>query len=162
MEFKFQVQTKIRKPLQEVFQAVYDPKKLSGYFTNGGASGPLDEGASVNWTFADQPGQEMTVPVKVKKMVPNELIQFTWAASEGVYDAATNKYPHPGGYDTVVEVHFSALGPKETLVKISEGSWRESQAGLEGSYQNCQGWMHMACCLKAYLEFNIDLRKGCF
>jgi len=41
MELKFQVQTKIQKPVAEVFDAVQNPEKLSGYFTNGGASAPL-------------------------------------------------------------------------------------------------------------------------
>ena len=41
MELKFKVQTKIQKPVAEVFDAVYSPEKLSGYFTNGGASAPL-------------------------------------------------------------------------------------------------------------------------
>jgi uncharacterized protein YndB with AHSA1/START domain len=40
MELKFQVQGKIKKPVTEVFEAIYNPKKLSEYFTTGGASGP--------------------------------------------------------------------------------------------------------------------------
>jgi len=27
---------------------------------------------------------------------------------------------------------------------------------------NSQGWMNMACCLKAWLEYGINLRKGMF
>ena len=41
MELRFQVYGKIRKPVAEVFDAVANPKKLSGYFTTGGSSGPL-------------------------------------------------------------------------------------------------------------------------
>ena len=33
MERSFEVQLKIRKPVGEVFEAVVDPRKLSGYFT---------------------------------------------------------------------------------------------------------------------------------
>jgi len=47
MELKFTVMTKIQKPIAEVFDAVYNPEKLSGYFTNGGASAPLDEETTV-------------------------------------------------------------------------------------------------------------------
>jgi len=57
---------------------------------------------------------------------------------------------------------FVALGKNETLVKIVEGKWRPSDEGLQGSYGNCQGWMNMSCCLKAYLEHGINLRKGSF
>ena len=43
MEPKFEVQLKIRKPVDEVFEGVVNPKKLSGYFTKT-ASGPLVAG----------------------------------------------------------------------------------------------------------------------
>jgi uncharacterized protein YndB with AHSA1/START domain len=162
MELKFQVATKIQKPLAEVFDAVYNPKKLSGYFTNGGAEAPLDEGKTVQWAFEDEPGNKISFPVKVKKMVPNKMIQFTWAASEGSYDPATHEYPKAAGYDTLVEILFEPLGKSETVVKIRESGWRPTQGGLEGSYNNCSGWMHMGLCLKAYLEHGIDLRKGSF
>lgn len=46
MDLKFEVYSKIKKPIKEVFDAVYNPKKLSGYFTTGGASAPLNEGVS--------------------------------------------------------------------------------------------------------------------
>ncbi len=160
MELRFTVQTKVQRPVRDVFDAVYNPKKLSGYFTSGGSDGPLDEGKTVLWTFSDEGMQPVTVPVTVKKMVPNSLISFSWAASEGVYDPKTGSVPHPGGYDTTVEMSFEPLGDNATLVKIVEGTWRPTQDGLQGSYQNCQGWMNMSCCLKAYLEHGINLRKG--
>jgi len=86
MELKFVVQLKRQKSLNEVFDAVYNPKKLSGYFTNA-SSGPLDEGRFVLWAFGEDPGKPTTVPVKVMQMEPNSFISFTWAVSEGVYDA---------------------------------------------------------------------------
>jgi uncharacterized protein YndB with AHSA1/START domain len=49
MELRFQVYGKIAKPVAEVFDAVYNPSKLSGYFTTGGASAPLVEGSTVTW-----------------------------------------------------------------------------------------------------------------
>ena len=50
MSLKFEVYGKVAKPLATVFNAVVDPKELSSYFTTGGASGPLREGATVTWT----------------------------------------------------------------------------------------------------------------
>jgi len=160
MDLIFTVQTKIQKPVSEVFDAVHNPKKLSGYFTTGGSEGPLDQGKTVLWKFNDVGNEVTTVPVKVQKVVPNKLIQFSWEASEGVYDPKTGTVPSGGGYDTIVEVSFEPLNAKETLVKIVEGKWRPTERGLEGSYQNCQGWTHMSMCLKAYLEYGINLRKG--
>jgi uncharacterized protein YndB with AHSA1/START domain len=162
MEMRFTVQTKIQKPLHEVFDAVHNPKKLAGYFTTGGSSGPLDEGAEVLWTFGDSGGEPVRVPVKVVKTVTDRLIRFQWAASEGLYDPKTGEAPRPAGYDTTVEISFEPLGETETLVKIVEGDWRPTDGGLQGSYGNCQGWMNMSCCLKAFVEYGINLRKGAF
>ena len=65
MELRFTVSVKIQKPVEEVFDSVYNPKKLSQYFTTAGASAPLDEGTTVMWEFADHPGP---FPVRVKKV----------------------------------------------------------------------------------------------
>jgi uncharacterized protein YndB with AHSA1/START domain len=146
MQLKFEVQAKIRKPVADVFDAVYAPKKLSGYFTTGGASGPLDEGGTVTWAFADHPG---SFPVQVKKVVRNRLIVLEWEAGDR-------------GYNTRVEMSFEPLDAGSTLVRIAESGWRETQQGLDSSYNNCQGWMQMACCLKVYLESGTNLREFFF
>jgi uncharacterized protein YndB with AHSA1/START domain len=51
MELRFDVYAKIARPIATVFEAVTDPKQLSAYFTTGGSSGPLREGARVLWKF---------------------------------------------------------------------------------------------------------------
>jgi uncharacterized protein YndB with AHSA1/START domain len=148
MDLKFKVQTKIQKPVAEVFDAVYNPSKLSGYFTNGGASAPLDEGATVEWAFADNPGDEKNkFPVQVKKMIPNELIVLGWEGAKGL--------------QTNVEMVFEADGD-DTIVRITETGWRETQDDLNSSYLNCMGWSQMISALKAYVEYGIDLRKGAY
>ncbi len=146
MELKFQVQTKVQKPVAEVFDAVYDPEKLSNYFTTGGSTGPLEAGTTVMWSWHDYPG---SYPVHVKEVIPNELIAFEWKASSGDYDTRT-------------EITFEALGENETLVKITESGWEETEQGLKDSYGNCFGWTEMSCALKAWLEYGINLRKGAF
>jgi uncharacterized protein YndB with AHSA1/START domain len=149
MELKFTVQTKIQKPVEIVFDAVYNNKKLSGYFTNGGSSAPLDEGTTVTWRFADNPGEEpVSAEVSVKKVVPNELIVLEWLGSRT--------------HNTRVEMSFQSTGPEETLVRISETGWEETQADLDNSYGNCFGWSHMVTALKGYVEYGVDLRKGAF
>jgi uncharacterized protein YndB with AHSA1/START domain len=145
MELKFTVQARIQKPVAEVFDAVYNPSKISKYFATGSASGPLDEGARVMWKFADFPDVE--APVEVKKMIPQKLIAFEWESAEG-------------GYNTRVEMQFEALSANETLVKISESGWRDTPKGLETSYGNCEGWTFMAAALKLFVERGINLRDG--
>jgi uncharacterized protein YndB with AHSA1/START domain len=148
MELKFQVYTKIQKPVSEVFDAVYNPSKLSGYFTNGGAVGSLDQGATVEWAFEDEPGKRMAFPVTVKEMRKNELIVLEW---EGAPECMTR-----------VEMKFEAAGKNETIVRISESGWDPTDEHLKGSYSNCMGWSHMVSALKAYVEYGIDLRKGAY
>ena len=146
LRLKFQVYTKIRKPIREVFDAIRNPTKLSKYFTDGGASGPLEEGKIVQWSFKEPPTPPF--PAYVKKVVENKLIVFEWDVMDNLR--------------TRVEIDFESLGPSSTLVKISEGDWPENEKGLESSYQNCHGWAQMLSCLKAYEEYGINLREGAY
>ncbi len=142
MEPKFQVQLKIRKPAPEVFDAVVRPEKLSGYFVQA-ASGPLAEGATVKWRFAEVPGEHDVV---VREVALDRRIVLEWSAE--------------GGGSTRVEMAFEPLDEQNTMVRISESGWREDPAAVKASYGNAGGWMHMMCCLKAYLEYGINLRAG--
>lgn len=141
----FHVNIRIQKPVSEVFDAVVNPKKLSGYFTKT-ASAPLKEGSQAYWSFPEFEGE---FPVTVTKMIPNQRIELEWEAQEG-------------GYNTHVEMNFKGIDASTTLVTIRESGWRENEKGVKASYQNCGGWMHMLCCMKAYLEHAINLRKGSF
>ncbi|MFI4975350.1 MAG: SRPBCC family protein [Caulobacterales bacterium] len=142
MQPKFQVQLKIRKPAAEVFEAVVNPEKLSSYFVTT-ASGPLAAGATVKWKFAEAPHP---LDVVVREVVKDRRVVFEWPAA--------------GGYNTRVEMVFKPLDGGDTMVQISESGWHEDQAGVEASYGNAGGWMHMMCCLKAYLEYGLNLRAG--
>ena len=142
MPFSFEVYGKIARPVAEVFRAVTDPSELSSYFTTGGASAPLREGATVTWNFAE-------FPVKVTRLVTDERIELSWQAAEG-------------GYDTRVVMTFEPVDSGTTLVRIAEFSWRDTAEGQESSYGNCSGWMQMLCCLKGWVEHRINLRQGFF
>ncbi len=151
MDLKFQVSAKIAKPVREVYDAVHDPKKLSQYFTTGGASGPLDSGKKVGWDFAEFPGEFYFF---VKNVVPGKLIEFDWEA--------VSPKGQKLGYDTRVAMTFEELAPESTRVTVSEEGWQETPDGLMSSYGNCHGWTQMLCCLKAFCEYGINLRKGYF
>ncbi|HEU5468200.1 MAG TPA: SRPBCC domain-containing protein [Steroidobacteraceae bacterium] len=146
MALKFEVYGKVARPVGVVFDAVTNPKELSSYFTTGGASAPLAEGATVTWDFADFPG---AFPVKVTRVVPNERIELSWESAEH-------------GYDTQVVMTFEAVDANTTLVRIAESGWRDTPKGRESSYGNCSGWMQMLCCLKAWVEHRVNLRQGFF
>lgn len=149
MDLRFEVKMKIQKAVEEVFDAVHNPEKLTGYFTTGGASAPLHEGTTVQWAFADNPGDEKNAfPVLVEAVIPDEQIVIGWEGAPG--------------RDTRVEFRFEKTGPSETIVRISESGWQETQEDLDRSYMNCFGWGQFLCCLKAYTEYGINLRKGAF
>ena len=155
MELKFKITGRIARPVAEVFEAVADPKKLSGYFTTGGAKGRLETGATVMWDFADFPG---AFPVEVVDVVPNERIVLKWSASEGPPEPGTT--PEPLDYKTTVTMTFEQLDDGRTLVSIAEEGWRQTPGGLKGTIGNCQGWSQMLCAMKAYVEYGINLREG--
>ncbi len=142
---EFKVQLSILKPVEAVFDAVVSPEKLSGYFVSS-ATGPMKQGAEVIWRF---PEMDIDVKVRVTEIVPNQCIRFDWEGEE------------PGHF-THVEIVFESLDAHTTMVSIEETGWRPNEDGVRYSYRNCGGWMHMACCLKAYLEYGINLRKGSF
>jgi uncharacterized protein YndB with AHSA1/START domain len=146
MELQFQVYGKIARPVAEVFDAVFNPTKLSGYFTTGGASAPLVEGSTVTWDFADFPG---AFPVQVRKVERDRLIELEWKAGDGDYTTRTR-------------LEFEPLEGGATLVRISEGNWTENQRGLDASYGNCMGWTQMLCAMKLYVERGINLREFFF
>lgn len=143
MELKFSVSGRIARSVEEVFEAIVDPGKLSGYFTTGGAKGRLVAGATVTWDFHDFPG---AFPVRVVEVEKDRKIVFNWDADDGG--------------ETRVTMAFSALEDGRTLVQITEEGWKENQAGLKASYGNCEGWTGMLCAMKAYLEHGINLREG--
>ena len=142
LKFEFLVSTTIHKPIAAVFDAIVNHEKLNRYFTQT-ATGPMVTGTTVIWNFTDVPGD---FPVHVRQVVPNELV-----AMEG--DGKAHGYP------THSEMTFESLSANTTLLKITEVGWSPNQAGLDRSYQVCQGWTKMSCALKVFLEYGIDLRK---
>jgi uncharacterized protein YndB with AHSA1/START domain len=142
--YEFTVSGRIARPVAEVFEAVADPGKLSGYFTTGGARGRLATGATVTWDFADFPG---AFPVQVVEVVDNAKIVLRWDA-EG------------GAYKTTVTISFQDLGDGRTLVKIHETGWRDTPEGEKAAFGNCEGWTGMLCAMKVFVEHGINLRDG--
>ena len=160
MELRFQVYGNIATPVAEVFDAVYNPSKLSGYFTTGGASAPLVEGSTVTWDFADFPG---AFPVQVIEVQPDRKIVLEWKANEGEPPNVEGGGLKEVGYNTTVTMTFTPLeDDTRTMVEIEEKGWRETEGALKASYGNCQGWAQMLAALKAWVEYGINLRDGMY
>ena len=144
MKPEFEVYGKIQRSIEETFDAIYNPSKLAGYFTTGGASAPLDEGTTVTWDFHDFPG---AFPVKVIRCEKPTLIELEWGSAEK--DKSTRAI-----------INFISEGPTTTKVTIAESGWSETPEGLKASYGNCMGWSQMLAAMKAYVEYGINLRQG--
>ena len=142
---KLQVNTalQIQKPVQEVYDAIIDPSKMSVYFISK-STGPMEEGQTVWWDFSEF---EESSPVRIGKIKPNELITFSWDIGEKELKVEINLLPQKDG---------------STLVRITEGEMDNDEAGLNWLKGNTEGWANFLACLKAYLEYGINLRKGGF
>jgi uncharacterized protein YndB with AHSA1/START domain len=142
MTVTFTVRLKIRKPPAEVFAAVVDPAALSRYFIES-ASGPMVAGTTLMWKFAEAP---VAFPVRIVEVSEDARIVIEWTAA--------------AGHDTRAEIDFEALNANETMVLVTESGWPADETGLAASHANAGGWMHMLSCLKAWLEYGINLREG--
>ncbi|OGS81440.1 MAG: ATPase [Flavobacteria bacterium RIFCSPLOWO2_12_FULL_31_7] len=133
----------IQKPTHEVFEAIVNPEKMSNYFISQ-SSGIMEEGKNLIWKF---PEFDFEFPIKVQKVETNKYISFYWENS---------------GKDLLVEITLSEKENNSTLVSISEKSMENNEVGLKWLSGNSFGWSNFLACLKAYLEYNINLRKGAF
>ena len=138
MEIKFSITSKINKPVEEVFKAVVDPEALSSYFTTV-SSGPMEVGETILWKWGSEESE-----IRVIELEENRTISFRWKAYNVMYE-------------TLVEIDFQEK-EGETTVTVTESGWQEDHEGLDSSYSHCAGWQHMLTCMKARLEFNVDLR----
>jgi uncharacterized protein YndB with AHSA1/START domain len=134
---------KIARPIHEVFEAIVEPGHMTQYFITHG-EGRMEAGHTVKWTWGDVPG-EPSADVQVQTAVPDHLITFTWPS---------------GPVETLVEIHLHEVEDGRTVVRINETGWEKDDEGIARLAENTQGWVGFLCCLKAYLEYGINLRKG--
>jgi uncharacterized protein YndB with AHSA1/START domain len=141
LEIKTAIQ--ISKPAPEVFEAIVDPVKMSNYFISE-SSGRMEEGKTLMWRF---PEFDMEVPVRTGKIEKNKYISFYWDMD---------------GSELFVEITLTSRDNNSTLVSITEKSRENNEAGIKWLRGNTEGWANFLACLKAYLEYGINLRKGAF
>jgi len=135
---------KIQKPLHEVFEAIVDPSKMSNYFI-AKSTGRMEEGKTVYWQF---PEFEMQFPVRVDKIENDKYISFHWSDMEN--------------NETLVEMTLKQMEDSSTFVTVTEKSRNNDEAGIKWLKGNTEGWANFLACMKAYLEYGINLRKGAF
>ena len=140
MKLTAKASLQIQKPIEVVFDAIVNPKKITKYFISE-SSGPMEAGKEVLWEFEDFPGK---FPVKIKDIQPVKSISFEWDK------------------ETLVKITLEEQPDNSTVVKITEGAKELSQKNLDWLADNSFGWGNFLDCMKAYLEYGINLRKGAF
>jgi uncharacterized protein YndB with AHSA1/START domain len=139
LEIKAAIQ--ILKPANEVFEAIIDPVKMSNYFISK-SSGKMEEGKQIKWKF---PEFEMEFPIRIGKTERNRYISYYWVVD---------------GIELFVEMTLSSGNNNSTVVTITEKSRNNDEAGIKWLMSNTAGWANFLACLKAFLEYGINLRKG--
>ncbi len=143
-KLEIKVALQIGKPIHEVFEAIVDPFRVSKYFISE-STGRIEKNAHLSWKF---PEFDKEFPVLVGHIIEDEYISFTWNDMDGS--------------ELRVEIKLNDLSEKTTLVTIAEKSRENDVAGIRWLKGNTEGWANFLACLKAYLEFGINLRKGGF
>ena len=62
----------------------------------------------------------------------------------------------------LVEIHLQSLPDGSTVVRVVEGSMNNDEEGVKQAIGQSEGWANFLACLKASLEYGINLRKGAF
>lgn len=140
MKLTAQATLQIQKPISEVFEAIVNPVHLTQYFISE-SSGRMETSKELTWEFGDFPGK---FPVKVIEVQTNQSVSFVWDE------------------ETIVNITLEAQPDNTTVVKVTEGEKDLNEENLKWLIGNTFGWGNFLDCMKAYLEYGINLRKGAF
>jgi uncharacterized protein YndB with AHSA1/START domain len=105
------------------------------------SSGRMETEKELIWKFPEFPDE---CPVKDIKVEPNRSVSFVWDE------------------ETVVRITLEEQPDKSTVVRVSEDGKVYSDDNLKWVIGNTEGWANFLACMKAYLEYGIQLRKGAF
>jgi hypothetical protein len=81
-------------------------------------------------------------------LIQNQYLSFYWAGDDQK--------------ELLVEISLSSRENGSTVVTVTEKGMNNDEAGINWLKGNTEGWANFLACLKAYLEYGINLRKGAF
>lgn len=143
MDIKAKSSIQILRTTNEVFDAIISPEKMSQYFIES-ASAPMTENTTVEWKF---PEFDDYFPVTTTKITPNSSIVFKWNPD------------NPNGSVTITLTPFEK---NYTVIHIVENGFEKNEDSIQKALQQTEGWANFLASLKAFVEYNINLRKGAF
>lgn len=130
----------IQKPITQVFEAIVNPTHMTNYFISE-SNGRLESGVELLWKFPEFPDRYSITNIQVEN---NNSISFVWDP------------------DTVVKIELEAQPDDSTVVKVTEGAKENNEQNFKWLADNSAGWGNFLACMKAYLDHNINLRKGAY
>ncbi len=133
----------IQKPAHEIFEAVVNPEKMTKYFISYG-SGRMEEGKHLIWRFPEFDGD---APIRVGEIITDSAVSFCWDAE---------------GRETKVDIRLEPRADGSTVVRITESGMESDEAAIRWLVANTEGWANFLACMKAWLEYGVQLRKGAF
>jgi uncharacterized protein YndB with AHSA1/START domain len=139
-----QVNTKLKilKPVNEVFEAIVDPAKMSHYWFSSG-TGRLQKGKTVTLRYDEYDAE---VDIKVLEVEVNKKIVYSWGAT---------------GEENVVTITLKELDNTSTIIEVNEEGFKENDDTLISTLLGQkEGWVYMLTCLKGYLEYGVNLRAA--
>lgn len=142
-KLEINVAMQIQRPVHQVYEAIVNPNIMSNYFISK-SSGLMEEGNELIWNF---PEFDLDCPVRVGKMVKDEYVSFYWIVDD---------------IELLVEMFLTSNDDNSTLVTIHEKGMDNNEVGLKWLSGNSFGWANFLTCLKGYIEYKINLRKGAF
>jgi len=141
LEIKATIQ--VSKLPEIVFQAIVNPDQMSNYFISK-SSGMMESGKTVIWHW---PEFEEGAPVRIGKIEKDKYISFYWDVADR---------------ELLVEITLKPAANDATVVTVTEKSMENDEAGIKWLKGNTEGWANFLACLKAWLEYGINLRTGAF
>lgn len=133
---------KIYKPVNEVFEAVVDPKKMANYWFSSGTD-RVENGKIITWRYEEY-GAE--VVIKVSEVVDNKKIVFSWGSE---------------GEGTLVTITLDSIDQTTTIIKVNESGFKEDDPDLLNKMVGQKGgWVYMLTCLKGYLENGVNTLRA--
>src|SRR6187402_2813784 len=98
----------IQKPIEEVFEAIVNPEKMTNYFISE-SNGRIETGKELSWKFPEFPDKSTVKNIKVET---NHSVSFTWDP------------------ETEVTIILEAQPDKSTVVKVTEDGKTFSEKNL--------------------------------
>lgn len=130
----------IQKPAKEIFEAILNPELMKNYFI-AKSTGRMEVGKEIFWTFPEFDG---SYPLTTKEIVPNKKIIFVWDPKSAV---------------TII---LESRSENDTVVKVTEEGYENDEKGTNWAIRQTEGWANFLACMKAFLEYGVQLRQGAF